>query len=135
MAGCEIAGHLEVGVVGEAEVAQVVKGGEDGGNAAEAVARQIQDSQVAQVGRQQLGQLPQVVLAQVQAAQAVQVAHLRATRTPIRAQTRPTTVFLYTIATFVILHLPHVPNIAGTSACYLQPMHTRPHCKSRIDGQ
>lgn len=135
MAGCEIAGHLEVGVVGEAEVAQVVKGGEDGGNAAEAVARQVQDSQVAQVGRQQLGQLPQMVLAQVQAAQAVQVAHLRATHTPIRAQTRPTTVFLYKIATFVILHLPHMAKSAGTSACYLQPMRTRPHCKSRINGQ
>ncbi len=70
--------HLQVGVFCEAEVAQVVEGGQNRRDAAEVVARQVQRGQVAQVGRQQLGQLPQVVLAEVEALQAVQMAYLRA---------------------------------------------------------
>lgn len=80
MAWCGMPGalaHLQVSVFSKVEVLQVVEGRQHGRDAAEAVAREVQDSQVAQVCRQQLGQLLKVVLAQIQPLQAVQMAYLR----------------------------------------------------------
>ena len=81
--------HLQVSILSKVEVEQVVEGRQHGGDAAEAVAREVQDSQVAQIRRQQLGQLPQVVLAQVQPLQAVQVAYLH---TPVHQLNMPCSI-------------------------------------------